>query len=63
MHLNQFLFTLWAQKDSVFKILAIKTIYEAHSTQKYLLQPELKLEQENLQKESRQQGETFVSLN
>lgn len=50
MHLNQFLFTLWAQKDSVFKILAIKSIYEANSTLKYSLQPELKLKQKTLQK-------------
>lgn len=61
MHLNQFLFTLWEQKYSVFQRLTIKSISEAHST-KYSLQPELKLEQETLLKESRQRGETFVSL-
>lgn len=55
MHLNQFLFTLWEQKDTVFQSLTIKSISETRRT-KYSLQPELKLEIKNKKPYEKSQG-------
>lgn len=67
---KHFLLKLGAQRDSVFKTIKHKSAKKAqkyissteNNVQKGSIQPELNLKQGALQKESREQGETFVPL-